>query len=275
MKTNDIFNLRRFTNYLLADGRSCFSNFGLDLLVYTFSGLGLYLFLSIFHLFGLFKFMSYTNLTSGVVFGFMAICVFATMGTKCYGYVTDKRSGSLYTLLPVSVLEKTFSIIIWSLVIPLLFVFSYLGIDWILSSLDSSYGLSLIESFFGLRNEFSLLIQEAATEGFDFNFISNPLIYLDDFLYSVLIFVLGALVFKKNKVAKTILTIIAVCMVFSGFAGVIFSQLFMHADEFIMSDSQQLKIFTDHLVLWDTISDQIVLLGISLAIFFRIKTIKH
>lgn len=275
MKTNDIFDIKRFGNYLLADGKSCFSNFGLDLLVYTFSGLGLYLLLGIFHLFGLFKFMSYTSTTSWVIFGLMVFCVFVTMGAKCYGYVTDKRSGSLYTLLPVSVLEKTLSIIIWSLIIPLLSIFAYLGVDWILSSIDPSYGSSLIESAFGLSNGFSLMAEEVATEGFDLDFITNPFIYIDDLLASILIFVLGALMFKKNKIAKTILTIIAVSIVLSGIGGAIFSQWFMHADDFVISDYQNFKIFTDHLALWDTIFDQIVLIGIIVAIFFRLKTIKH
>ncbi len=274
MKTNDIFNFKRFGSYLLADGRACFSNFGLDLLVYTLSGLSLYLLLGIFHLFGLMEFLEFNNFFSGVMFFFMALCVFVTFGAKAYGHVTDRRAGSLYTLLPVSVLEKTLSIIIWSLLVPLTFILGYLGIDWVLSMLDSSYGLSLFQVAFGLHDEFSVLAEEMATEGFDIDFIMNPFIYIDDLLAAVLIFVLGALVFKKSKVAKTILSIIAVCMVFSGLAVAIFSQ-WIHMDEFMMADPQILSIFSEHLALWDTISDQVVLIAVAVAIFFRLKTIRH
>ena len=272
MKNNDIFNFKRFGNYLLADGRTCLSNCGLDLLTAAFSGLSVYLIFAIFHLLGLLDFTVFNNFLSGAIFSIVLLIMVLTFGNKCYVYVTDKQAGSMYTLLPASTLEKTLSILVWTLVLPVLSLGLYLFVDWILSLLDPEYGRCLVASGLGLMKDFQLLTAEVAEQGFDVDFIRNPLTYIDDLMNCLLVFVLGALCFKKSKVAKTILTVILAGLVISGIFGPLWVQLVMKLEDYAMEDFEWLF---RHLQLWDTFADVVVLIGLSIAIYFRIKTIKH
>ena len=118
MKTSDIFDFKRFGNYVLTDGKSCVNRFGLDVLTMSLVGLGFYLFVCIMHLFGWMEYYHYNHVTSIGLMVLLFIAIVLSIGSKCYGYVTDKQAGSLYTLIPVSALEKTLSILIWSFLIP-------------------------------------------------------------------------------------------------------------------------------------------------------------
>jgi hypothetical protein len=88
---------------------------------------------------------------------------------------------------------------------------------------------------------------------------------------SIQIFLLGAIFFKTSKVGKTILSMIALGIAFSTLTSILFSGL--------LSDPEKLISFTEsvmsNLVSIDIITDWLSILVVSIAIFFRIKTLKH
>ncbi len=271
MKTNDIFDLKRFGKYVLTDGKSCINRFGLDVLTMSLAGLVFYLFIGLVHMFGQLPLYHYNHINSIVLMVVMFMCIVLMFGSKCYGYVTDKRAGGLYTMMPASALEKTLSILVWSFLTPLAFFTIYLAVDGLIALVDPHYGSSLISLVLSTKDELGMLTEEMVEEGINLNFLYNPLTYIDDVMNAVLLFVLGALCFKKNKVAMTILTLIVVGMV-SSFVMAPILLAGLDPNEFLQT---QMPFVLEHLLLFDTLSDLLGMVGLSVAIYFRLKTIKY
>ena len=207
----DIFNIRRFGKYFVSDLGSAAANFGLSLLLLSSAGVIVYLLMGFFSL-----------ITSGTWDGSgMAIrcatlaisyvVLMISMPPKCYGHLTDKRSGSTWLMIPASTLEKYLSmVLITILVIPAVFFGVYCGLDAILCAIDPNCG----DSFFTVLGTIPSLLDEmpeiAVAE-----FVTDmmrPYSFIDDHIYGILVFLLGAICFKNNKSAKTILCLIGLSM---------------------------------------------------------------
>ena len=101
MKTNDIFDFRRFGKYFASDIRTCAANYGLSLLALTMlapiatelitAGFSLLLDLTWQG--------AWLGLRVGV-FAIAMLCLVVTMPAKCYGKLTDKQYGAFWLMLP-------------------------------------------------------------------------------------------------------------------------------------------------------------------------------
>jgi len=278
MKT-DIINIKRFGKYFAADFNNGLAYFGLSALVCSITGIFAYVLCGVFGLIGGAGWVSLplpARIGIGVLMMVTAIIV---CPTKLYGGLTDKKSGSFFTTLPVSSFEKTASMILnGAIIFPLIVFVLYLAVDAILCLIDPDCGAGIL-SFAGSVNEtINANIGEVPEQlSRIINAAKSPLLYIDDVIQSGLIFLLGAICFKKNKVAKTILCLIA----FSTIVSSIFSPLMIRGSIEITNDIEALDFFTNkmgwmfnHLVLVDTISDTVVNLILAGAIYFRVKTIK-
>lgn len=269
MKTNDIFDIRRFGSYLLSDGRANFSNYGTELLTISLSGLSIYLLICFFHMFGMMEYYDYSTGVSSTVFAIAMMIVCITVGSKCYGRITEKRYGTQFLMLPVSAFEKTLSIVIYSVLIPLTFMGVFLGVDYLISLVDSQYNMPLVKLVWSTTVALNEAFQLSLPEN-EMAFLLNPLLQVDDMMNGILVFVLGAVVFRKNKVAKTILSLFGLGIVFS-----ILVTPFMSGFVEKFVNAPFVSPFYEHIALWDTVADLSILAVLVLAIYFRIRTIKH
>ena len=208
----------------------------------------------------------------------LIICIavlLITMPSKLYGHLTEKRAGSTWLMIPASIFEKYLSmVIICAVITTALFLCIHIGTDALLCALDKTCGnnlLSLGKEIFGYRTEIPTEVMSAIGG------LLNPLVYIDDIIGSVLIFLLGAICFKNAKVVKTILFLMVISLAFSIIASP-FITSYMEAlannptvtiDEFFSGG------FFGNLTLIDTLNDVAVIVICMAGIFFRLKTIKH
>ena len=297
MKSNDIFNIRRFGRYFATDFRSGAANYGLSLLTLTLlTPVALYVLSYVF------SFITGNGLNGpgmglrAAVFGISMFCLVITMPVKCYGRLTEKQYGSFWLTLPASRLEKVVSMLILTCITaPLLGVASYLCLDALICALDSTcggslaYGLSQLLRGMGDLNgaladlEFNLpdagITIEDGTERM-FRQLSSPWLYIDEIFCITLPFLLGAICFRNGKTVKTFIAIavfstavsIITTPIVLGYIGNIFNDG--------MSDIEAAEMFLNsglirNLSVIDMISDTVMNLALITGIWFRIKTLKH
>ena len=177
---NDTFNFKRFGKYFASDLTRLFSENWLKVLCF---GLIPVFGLILSYMFSLFVPGEYEYIGLGTREFFLAAtaAIFSVwIPSACYGYVTDKRAGSNYILIPASVLEKTVSVIInAAAIVPAAFLVIYAVSD-------------LVATLWNLSELFG--------DGVD----GYALISLH---ISILYFILGAVFFRRGKISKTILVL--------------------------------------------------------------------
>ena len=296
MKTNDIFDFRRFGKYFASDIRTCAANYGLSLLALTIlapiatelitAGFSLLLDLTWQG--------AWLGLRVGV-FAIAMLCLVVTMPVKCYGKLTDKQYGAFWLMLPASRLEKFISmLLICSIIVPALGLVMYLGVDALICAIDHTCNQSIVAGAFDLMDEITTFKMNmggvevdvpkesimAVENGSRFiRQITNPWLYVDELLCVSLPFLLGAICFKKGKTAKTFLAMAAFSMALS----MLMTPLMMAmVSKFAMAASEEeaMKMmfesgFYNNLIWIDIVSDTLLYGGIIAGIWFRIKTLKH
>lgn len=287
---NDIFNIRRFGKYLASDARSCAANYGLSMLLISLMGVIIYAGTVIIGLLFTGKWggpeLSFRTFT----FAVSVFCLMVTMPVKCYGQITEKRFGTQWLMIPASGFEKFLSMIIMTVVvIPVISCTIYLGTDAILCALDGTCGTGIFASFRSMINGFMEISFASSSDMARFpelahfvKQVSNPWLYVDDIIGMLLIFLTGAIIFKKSKTSKTILAYIALTavlgMIATPFAKTFFNNFsdmaFTAETPEALNQLFDMGIFR-HAALIDTINDTLVNLALMTVIYFRIKTLKH
>ena len=287
---NDVFNINRLGRYLVTDIKNAIARYGVSLLVIATVSLTGYL------LIGFFTMIVGTGWQSVPVAGrmFMMVISFIVLTisapAKIYGFITDKKEGSAFLMVPASSLEKTISmIIVCCVVVPLAFFAVYLSLDQILCLIDGKCGDSLIVTINNgqtiLTDAFQRLSRESNNVFPDYSSMATPWMYLDDIAQGFLTFLLGALIFKSSKPAKTvgclILLSIALSMIFTPIVMHGAIEKFKDAAASNMTPEELFQSFPviswsmKHAVLVDTLSDTIMNIGLAIAIYFRVRKIKH
>ena len=277
----DIFNFKRFGNYLGTEIRNAVSQFGYSGLVCALGSLVVYIFVGFGSLASLHGWSSAGLAPRFASFILIMVSVLILAPKKIYGGITDKKAGSVFLSIPVSTLEKVLAMVIVScIIVPLAVLIAYLSIDGILCLIDRNCGSSLIvASFSGLENMLAK-IGELPEELAGIQSLMNPLIYIDDIIQIGLVFLLGSIFFKSSKVAKTILSL----MVFGFACSMIMTPIFFHGTIFnvnIQNDAEAIEFinnvfggFFNHAGLIDTISDTLTNLLLLTGIYFRVRTLK-
>ena len=278
---NNTFSFSRFGRYFKYDLRRWVSTYGATLLLmaavpvilYTLTGVYSLLFSGEWSTPG-----ETTRIIIGVIFS--AIMVI-TYPASVYGYITDKRAGSAFILIPASVFEKFLSMLLNTVVIvPLVFGIIYMSLDGLICLIDSSCGGSLFSS--AARG-----IEALAT----FAFASDAPIHVSILsLYlgsaaTTLFFLLGAIFFRKHKILYPILIVIGFQMVFSMLFGILMTAGLIDMDHFMTWGGRLAERFlmNPDFMSWAipaynvlaTLWDIIVFAALAAAVYFRLKTIKH
>ena len=254
---NNIFNIKRFCNYFLYDLRNAKNNYGLSLLILGIMPVVLFI---IVQLFSLIFTRDVAMISLGVKYAELSIVGVVAMigaGVKIYGKLTEKQSGSNFLMIPASTLEKWLSMnLIVCLVVPAVLYALQFATDGLMSFLfPNTYGervLAYLNDNGVQINVFGLLALSWAE--------------------TILTFTLGAICFKKSKVAKTILVLIAASFVLSvGMVAFNINDLsypnyigFSNATEFV-----------SYINWMSSISYTIFIGGLLCAIYFRLRTLKH
>ena len=298
------FNLNRFRRYFRSDFLNCVRNYGISFLVLSTMAVTT----DIFN--GLLSFTvsgghEWHGMIEPVRFGlFMVILIVLTITSpaKLYGYVTDKKEGTAFLMIPVSRLEKFLSMVLNACVIvPLLFIIVYLGLDLLVCRLDPTCGVSMLHrltvDIADLKaNLVNTIPMEELAEMGEANakemigIISsalNPWLLLDDVASGFIIFLLGALIFKSGKAGKTLGSLIVISlsleMILSPVIGfTMFSKLHaisVSGADFSIGYFQSCFPFLywslKHLALLDTVSDTLVNCLLLFLVWLRLKKMKH
>lgn len=286
---NDVFSLKRFSRYFVTDLRAAISNYGISLLVLASMILTIDLFSGAF-----------SSLISGswsgiglggrstLMFIFFLIAIISAP-SKIYGHITGRKEGTAFLMLPASTLEKFISmVLICAAVVPLAYFVLTAAVDILTCLIDPTCGVSVVSEFSIFRDKLLTALQSdqevplsltAAIDG-----LSNPLLYADDIASLALAFLLGAILFRKSKTAKTIGCMILISMAVS----MIFTPIIMLSTfgqmikdpTVIMSENLAdtlpfLGWIFKHPVLVDTVSDTIWNVALLFLIWLRLKKMKH
>ena len=292
---NDIFNFQRFGKYFSTDIRTCWANFGLSLMTITLLIPVVTYFIST--AFNLILKSSWDGPDTGMrffIFCVALICMVVTMPVKCYGKITEKQYGSFWLTLPASRLEKFISMFLLTcIIVPVVGVALFLGIDAIICAFDHTCGSSLIAGAMKfIRNmgdvqeltmnfvDENISIEDATLVQQIIDQINSPLLYADELIGMTLPFLLGAVFFKNSKTVKTILVLFAFSTAVSIVSTPIMESWASNVFDSLNDNPAVLTRLFDNgffknLVLIDTISDAIVNLALMAGVWFRIKTLKH
>ena len=210
---NNIVDFKRFGNYFLYDLRRAKNNYGLSLLLLGTMPV------IIFTLFQLIRLIFIREsgvvepdeLKVMIVFTSITVAILGA-GAKIYGFVTEKRAGSDYLMLPASTFEKWLSVVLMVCVVLPVILFGLMFasdtlLHWVF---PVAYGSRIVDMDFLQGISTGLLNLEET--GFYFNF---PAVLFLNWCESLLVFTLGAVCFKKAKVAKTLLCIFGFSMIMS------------------------------------------------------------
>lgn len=266
---NNVFDFKRFGNYFLYDLRNAKNNYGLSLLILGCLPIAIFLVIQLFSL--IFK-QQLTDIPMAVKYVQIAVVIFiATLGagTKIYGHVTEKRAGSNFLMLPASTLEKWLSMsLVVCVAVPFVLFALQIASDALMSFIFPNFYGARVYEFVPLQEIKDTMIEK----GVYFNFAGY---FFLDWCSSVLVFTLGALVFKKSKIAKTILCLMGfsfllstIMMIIIGFDGVnVYFNWLEHYDT--LTGAVQAANWTMNISF-------IVTLGLILGgMYYRIRTLKH
>ena len=288
---NDVFNMNRFGRYLVTDIKNAIARYGVSLLVMATISLTGYLLVGFFTMIvgNGWQSLPMVGRMFFMVMSFIVLTLSAP--AKIYGFITDKKEGTSFLMVPASSLEKTISmLLVCCVVVPFAFFAVYLSLDQIVCLIDAKCGDSLLLAISNGQNILTDAFQQLSRESNnvipDYSSLATPWMYLDDIAQGFLIFLLGALFFKTSKAAKTVGCIIILSIAVS----MITTPIVMHGAIERFKDAAAMEYMTPeelfnsfpfiswslkHAVLLDFLSDTIVNIGLAIAIYFRVRKIKH
>jgi len=292
---SNVFNFNRFWRYFRFDFDAFVSRYGISLLVMSSLGLSAELFCGFFSLILGGEWHGMWGMVRGVMFAVVAAIVLITAPAKLYGYVTDRKEGSAFLMLPASRLEKYISmVLITGVVVPFIFFTVYMGLDIMVCMIDPTCGGSIfnylfcneiIESMLPMGAEIPVEAQEMFSQ---IRSMASPYIMLDDIFQAALFFLLGAIVFKTSKTGKTLGCLILFSISLEALLTPIIGLIFFGSihglstiDTMVTTPDQMLDVFPifgwffRNAKIIDTVSDGALNCLLLFLIWLRIKKMKH
>ncbi|MBQ6689893.1 MAG: hypothetical protein IJN02_11770 [Bacteroidales bacterium] len=277
---SNIFDIKRFGRYIVSDLKQCIANFGISFLLLTFMGVIIYAGTTITGLLLNSTWNGPGIVFRAITFGVCLTILVITMPGKCYGYITDKKSGSLYLMVPASTLEKFLSMVFMMVVVfPSLFLLGYLGTDFLLCSVDKTCGEAIIRVG-GIISEEIKELNEASLLAIT-ETIKKPILYIDDIIGIITLFLMGSVIFRKHKVAYTLLAALAFSMVTSTItAPLMLGDMAFLMNPEIMNDTDTAAALISasstlsNISVIDTVNDLILITGTLAGTYWRLKTLK-
>lgn len=269
---NSSFSFRRFGTYFLYDLREVWKNNSKAFYIFGGSGVMLYVVWVLFSLVFTQTWTAPVIWARAGVFG-LAVCGLSLYYARMYGFLTERKAGSQYLMLPASTGEKFASMIVISIiVVPIVFTAIYLALDGAITLLDKTAGSSLIAGIGEIKSGFNKMV-EAEGDGFVISFgwfiISIVISSIENLLY----FLLGGLIFKKWKIAGSIGVSLLIGIIFGNIFGLIVTgDGFEYWTKLLEADPEGIS---RQVLIWSNVICGLISAGLATGIYFRIKTIKH
>lgn len=265
---NEIFDVNRFWKYLKYDFTRSVREHGIQLASMVLAPYAIYIVFGLFNVVIGNGWYDNSDVYRSLLFVMMSVTFLIIFPSRVYGFITEKKPMTNWIMVPASVTEKFCSMMVLILVVfPAVFFIGYALVDYIFYLVDPAATMFVVPSMRDVDEATGSVIT-----GFG-KFILSTFTLVN----SILPFLLGALVFKKNKVAKTILSLIAISSVMGslliGFVWLC-DNLFNLGSFFASMEAMDVKWieFIVNLVLYvGTIVPALVLGAL---VFFRVKTIK-
>ena len=275
---SEIFNFQRFWTYFKYDLKQMWRNHSKAAIVIGGSIAFLYV---IWVLFSLVFTQTWTapHIIARVAVFFIAYVVLIFYQTRTYGYLTEKKAGSAWLMIPASRTEKFVSMLLMTLiVIPVLFVAVFFLLDAFLSLVDPTYGQTLVGALFGNWDEI--------VKGFNSLNAESPLTFslpavivmtVFSLFSNLLYFLLCGICFKKNKIVAAIAISFGLSFALSILNGIFIPLILKSPDGLvrITTDEVEGARFIAGLLNFTEILCILIVIGLAWGIWRRIKTIQH
>lgn len=271
---NETFSLKRFGTYFKFDITRLWRKHSKAVMLMAFSGVILYV---VAVLFGLLFGHEYQG--PGLIARFsvfvLAFFVLELYQTRFYGYITDKKEGTDWIMLPASKTEKFVSMLINTLIIiPVSFLCTYIFCDWLICLLDKTAGEALITGVSTVYGDimnfssFEELKEIGITPGFFF--LMTILGGFANYLY----FLLCGICFRKNKIFYAILILFGFSTVMSMLSAFIIPAIDFEGILGDMTEEKVKALFKGFMNV-SLILSLILAVGLGWGVWQRINTIKH
>lgn len=268
---SEVFNGQRFWSYFKYDIVQMWRNHVKAAVGIGLAGLIFY-FLCIF--FGLILGDGWDgpNIATRFIVFFIAFTILELYQTRTYGYLTDRRKGSAWLMVPASTFEKWLSMILMTLiVIPVVFLFVFFGVDTILSLADPTVGQSMLASIAGGMTDVIDKILEINGE-YDTTWslwaFATPLFL--GFCCNFLFFLLCGLIFKKNKILGGFVIILILSILLSLVSSTMYYKETIEYEDFAQAEAAIRSMV--HVFNW---AIAFITAGLAGGVFWRLKTLKH
>lgn len=275
----NIFDFNRFGKFLKHELVRAYNENGLSILILGIMPAMLFLLIEVFALLinnG--EFIPYRWCGFTAVFISLIIGAF-TLPLKLYGPVTDKRFGSEWLMLPASKFEKWLSVILITCVaIPACIAVILFATDGLLSlCFNNLYGPSVLTKFnFSDLTNFIASLSNEFSDDFSGEKLHMSVagISLASWMSYILIFTLGAILFKKNKFGKTLLCLFGISIAISWITTIL-ALVFDWSDIFMDINIDSLEDLNRICIYWKLATILVDILLPMYLIWLRIKTLKH
>lgn len=269
---NEVFSGSRFWTYFKYDLMQMWRNHMRAALGIGLAGLIVYV---VWISFGLIfnQVWAAPSLAARVVTFFTAFAILELYQTRTYGYLTDKRKGSAWLMVPASTFEKWLSMMVMTLIIiPVVFLVTFFAVDSLLCLIDptctgsilskASEGMNVLQMKLGEANEF----YETA-----WSLWMAVGIFIGSYCANFLFFLLCGLCFKRNKILGAFVIIFLLSLLSSIFFG-LFAGDFLEQNFESFSDAEtSIRLYLNG----TSIFTWIMALGLAGGIYYRLKTLKH
>ncbi len=273
---NEVFSFKRFWTYFKYDLVQLYRRHAKAALLFAGSGLILY----VAWIAGSLVFdhcWSAPSIGARVVVAMLSAAALEFYYAYLYGFVTDRRKGSSYLMIPASKTEKFVSILLNALiVVPVAFIAVQLGVDALLCLLDPTMEGTMAGGGYdvvaGLMERLAdeedlLLLRSSMSTAFILSLLS--------FAFNYLYFLLCGMCFRKSKIVGAVAIVIGVTFVLSLCSGLFIGPLTEWAMNFDFDDVYEAQTFARGFLRGLTIVEAFMVLGIGWGIFHRLKTLKH
>ena len=274
---NDTFSAKRFGQYFKYDLRQLWHNNGKAALALGFISVICYIIWVAFSLIINGTWQA-PGLVARLVFFGIGSIILIYYQTRTYGYLTEKKAGQSWLMVPASTLEKFVSMMIITIVvIPLAYLVSYLALDSLIGLLDKTSGGPLLGGIGSVMDSVNSALSAANEEGFQFNLAAFMIPSVIQFIFNLLYFLLCGICFKKWKILGGIgIMLGAEAVITPVFSSVIFKYWTpLISGEEYQGDPAVINDIMHQVAIYANVVNIVLLLAVSVAIYYRIKTLKH
>ena len=271
---NEIFDFKRFWTYFKYDLKQMWRNHSKAAIMIGGAS-------AIFYVIWVLMSLVFTqHWSSPVIYARMGVFVLAfgileLYMVRSYGYLTEKKAGSNWLMIPASKAEKFVSMLLMvCIVIPVLFFAAYFIIDGFLSLVDPTYGQAL---FTGFTGAYGKLLEAFTNLGAESPIVFTPSSLVFPTIVGVfcnfLYFLLCGICFKKNKLVAAIAILFGLSLVLSLLTGLIVPHIAqnLHYD----LDEMQIAGWMTRIMNASIVFTCLLTVGLGWGVWRRIITIQH